>query len=279
MLTFWGTLTEEDISAYAGTLILPSFMAHLERSPFRFSEQKYGAGGSEPLRLSYTGEGRYEEFFLHPEKHALPLLKSICPNGNLKRIRFRDGEPRWRWSDDFRRSDHGSPCDDSESSVGGEDKPLLRVYFDPAHETLPDGLSRRFDPRQCHVSVTRMEIRISEEVIRNYISTWLSLLEHGEGNVAEGTMPESLLSTTPLTASLPEMEAVAGGFQFQSGKLGGEFTLQNDETFRDIFRYCSLAKILEELTPLVRPDLDSPETLVTSEGLRFRLRAVDSAAP
>ncbi len=241
MLTFWGTLSEDDISTYAGTLILPSFMAHLERSPFRFAEQSSGA---ESICLSYTGEGRFEEYQLHPEKHALPLLQSIFPAGRLEQIHFRNGESLWRWSDDF-GPDPEAPT-------------MMRLYFWPTHEALPETRFRRFDPKLCHVSVTRMEIWIAAEVVQHYFAEWQQLI------------------TNVTDPALPTLEAIAGGFAFHTKKLGGEFTFQNDDSFRDLFRYCGLTKSLEELSTLVRPQFDSPETSISDEGLRFKLASVHS---
>lgn len=251
MLTFWGILSEEEISAYAGTLILPSFMAHLERAPFRFGEQASNVDGLQPLKISYVGEGRYEEFFIHPEKHASPILQSVCPNSDPERIRFRQGETLWRWSSDF-----WNGRDDKLESA--EQQPtLMRIYFESVAQTLPDDIFHRFDPKQCYVSVTRMEIFLSKEVIREYFSAWLNLLENN--------------SYEKRSDVLPEIEAIAGGFVFHGHRLGGEFVLQDNETLRDMFRFCGLAKSLDELSSLVRPDLDAPETEISDDGLRFRL--------
>ncbi len=248
-------LSEEDISAYAGMLILPSFMAHLERSPFRFADQTLANDGVQALRLFYTGEGRYEEYELQPDKHALSLLRHVCPNCHLEHLRFRDEEPRWRWSRSFQNS---GPA----MSGGAETAAALRIYFDPGRVSLPVESSRSFDPKQCHVSVTRMEINISRNALQHYVATWLDLWDDHSEAVSEKL--------------LPDLDVMAGGFTFHRNKLGGEFTVLNDETLRDLFCYCRLSKTLEELQALVRPDFGSVETSISDEGLHFKLLAVNS---
>ena len=255
MISFYGILSEEDISAYAGTLILPSFMAHLERMPFRFAEQASNVDGLQPLKICYVGDGRLEDFFIHPEKHALSMLAAVCHGLDAKQIRVCKNGTIWRWSHHF----GGTPVEEN------EDIPVsrMRVYFESTPRILPSEISIRFDPRHCYVSVTRKELFLAREVVQGYIAAWFDLFSRN-GNEQKTDNPVVV-------------EPIAGGFAFHNNRFGGELVLQDDEIFTDLLRFCGLGKSLEELSSIIRPDLDSPELEINDDGLRIRLAVIKAS--
>lgn len=238
MLTFWGLITESDVDAYVSTLLLPSYMSHLQRQPFRFGRPR-AAADRQSLLITYHGEGRVEEYEIDAKRHAIGLLKSLCPGIRLEALRIPDAETIWNWSGDYGR--------DANDSVS------MRLYFDPVPQSLPPETVDRFEPARCHVSVSRMEMFIGRPVLERYFAAWIDYLE-GTG-----------------AGSMPELEAMAGGVRFYGARLGGELSLQDDEMFRDLLRFCGLARSLEEVSGNVRYDMDHAETEIDEDGFRFRL--------
>jgi len=67
MISMWALVSAGDVEAYAGTLVLPRYLAHLRLAALCFAAQAANCDGREPLVLTYVGEGRREEFSLAPE--------------------------------------------------------------------------------------------------------------------------------------------------------------------------------------------------------------------
>ena len=88
MISLWTILTEHDVEAYAATLVLPDYLAHLRLRPVRFMERGPNCNGREPLRLTYEGERRIEDFDLRPEEHAAGMIRHVCPGVDAARIRL-----------------------------------------------------------------------------------------------------------------------------------------------------------------------------------------------
>ena len=83
MISVWAFVGQPDVEAYAGTLILPPYLSHLHLGAFEFSGQAENRDGREPLRLTYLGDGRLEEYPLFPEDHALAMICLVCPGIDL----------------------------------------------------------------------------------------------------------------------------------------------------------------------------------------------------
>lgn len=245
MLTFWGLLTEEDIDHYIGTVLLPSYMSHLKREPFRFDGPSSENNGCRTLRIQYYGDGRVEEYEIEPENHALKMLQSTGLSLNGESIRISREDPIWNWSSAYTRT--ATDDDDTELS----ERISLRIYFEPTFEKLGIDATKAFDPRRCHVSVSRKEMFLGREVMQRYFAAWLERLGDEPG--------------------LPEMETGPGGWTFHGIRLGGEFVLQENDIFRDLLCFSGLARTLRSVSDQVRLDLSDAETEQDEDGIRFRL--------
>lgn len=246
MLTFWGLIEEAEIDAYVSTLLLPPYMSHLRRLPFRFDDQPPNPDGFQPLIVTYTGQGRVEEYPIHPEKHAVELLRSLCPAMDPASIRIDENEPIWNWSPSYSLS-----RDEDENAV----ESAMRLYFEPAVPMLPVDDSESFDPKQCYVSVSRKEMFLGRPVLNDYFAAWLHRIS-GENERKHFDL---------------DIELIGGGVTFRDGRLGGQFFLQDDPSFRDLLRFSGLSRTLEDVAGTVRLDLDVSETEIDIDGFRFRL--------
>ncbi len=240
MLSFWANIEESEIEAFAGTLILPTYMSHLSLAPFQLANQPHNADGKQPFILTYVGDGRVEQLAVDPHKHALDLLRFVFPTLDREALRIPVGHPIWIWSN---------------SATSGEN---LRLFFEPIRQTLdaaPD--PHRFSPFQTYVSVSRKELFIGMQIITEYFQAWIRSLTND---------PEDGTNLT--------LERTATGIGFSTSKLGGELLVENDAVFQDILRFSGLKTPLAEIAPLALPDLDSPETQIGEAGILFRLKPV-----
>ncbi len=246
MLTFWALLEESDVEAFVGTLFLPSYMSYLRRAPLRFSEQPPNIDGRQPLTITYLGEGRIEEFAVYPEKHAFELLRSVCPRLDLNSVRISSQESIWNWSVENR-------LEIKPTSAELPQPFLMRLYFEPNNDSLAVDFPPRFDPRSCHISVSRRELLIGRSVLQAYCAAWIERLEGTE------------------CRTLPKLQTLSGGVVFQGERIGGEFLLEDDGPFRDLLRFTGLERALKDVAELVSLDLENAEIDVDDDGFRFRL--------
>lgn len=252
MLTFWGLIEEADVEAYVSTLLLPEYMSHLTRSPFRFEKQPPNPDGLQPLVVTYTGLGRVEEFSIHPEKHASALLRTICPAMDTNSIRINEDEAIWNWS-----SSYALPSDDGEMAGSA-----MRIHFEPTVSALPAEVSGEFDPNECYVSVSRKEMFLGRSVLNDYFAAWLNRIS-GENERKRSDL---------------NIELIGGGVTFRGERLGGQFFLQDDPDFRELLRFSGLSRTLKDVAETVRLDLDSSETEIDADGFRFRLVPSDTVS-
>lgn len=256
MITFWGLLTESDIETYVGGLLLPAYMSYLQRAPFQFEKQPSNPDGRQPLLVTYQGDGRIEDYRIHPKKHAFDLLRSICPGMEAESLLIDEKEPAWHWSPAFSRKQ-------AEAWDFQEPTPVsMRIYFKPKRSKLPERNAEspsRFDSEQCYVSISRKEMFIGRNVLRDYFSAWL---RHLEGSATETATD----GDDPL-----EMETICGGMMFQGTRLGGEYILQKGDAFDDLLRYCGLERVLKDVEDNVRLDIETAETEIDEDGFRFYL--------
>lgn len=247
MLTLWGLIEEADVEAYVSTLLLPPYMSHLTRSPFRFDRQPPNPDGLQPLVVTYIGEGRVEEYRIHPEKHAPGLLRTICPAMDLQSIRIEAAEPVWDWSPSYAAADGE---DDESDGVAA-----MRIHFEPVFSTLDRETPGTFDPEECYVSVSRKEMLIGRTVLGAYFAAWIDRIS-GENERKH---------------AVSEFELIGGGLTFRDERLGGQFFLQDGPAFRELLRFSGLSRILDDVAGIVRLDLDESETEIDLDGFRFRL--------
>jgi len=220
MLSLWAIVSERDVEAYAAALVLPSYLAHLSLSPVRFAAQARNSDGREPLVLLYVGEGRVEEYRLHPEDHALAMIRFVCPGIIPTRVQLPRDDASWHWGE------------------GGE-RPQMRVYFAPTSQALGAVLGRPIG-QEGYVSVSRRQVFLGRPLVEAYVKRWLERLgiEHGEARFDFGT-PSS-------------------GIEFVAGPVGGQMFVDDSVTTEDLLRFAGLDKIMGPLGELVRLDLDSP---------------------
>jgi hypothetical protein len=220
MLSLWAIVSERDVEAYAAALVLPSYLAHLSLSPVKFAAQVRNADGREPLVLIYVGEGRVEEYRLHPEDHALAMIRFVCPGILPSRVQLPQDDAGWHWGE------------------GGE-RPQMRVYFAPTSQALNAPLGRPVG-QAAYVSVSRRQIFLGRPVVEAYVTAWLERLGIGPG---EATF---------------DFATPSAGIEFVAGPVGGQMLVDDRVTTSDLLRFAGLDKVVAQLGDFVALDLDSP---------------------
>jgi hypothetical protein len=237
MLFLWANLTAADVEAYAGSLMLPACLSHLQLAPVRFDQQPKNSDGREPLVLTYVGPGRLEEYALLPRDHALPMISSVCPGIVASRIRVPEDDAHWVWNADG-------------------DGSSMRIYFAPARPLLGPAASPASDA-QAYVSVSRGHVFIARGLVEAYLQAWLQRLGIEE-TVARFDFP------TP-----------SGEVEFLAGSVGGQLTLDGLDQAQDLARFAGLGPALGEIREFAQPDLDAGDQGrcgIFEDGVYFPLR-------
>lgn len=216
MIALWVLASPHDVESYAATLILPSYLAHLELVPVQFSSQAAHRDGREPLLLTYRGAGRWEEYPLEPAVHALGLLRFLCPQIEADRVQLPQNDASWYW-----------PAPDGEQA--------MRVYFAPTAGVLGQTYDRP-QSQEAYVSVSRRHVFVGPAVLRRYLQAWLTHL---------GLSAEALVL---------ECGAVSGGIDFQAGRVCGQLFVDEQTAAEDLLRFAGLAPALAEVQSLVGLD-------------------------
>jgi hypothetical protein len=219
MMAFWAWLEPSDVEAYAASLLLPPYLAHLKLAPFTFSSQVPNRDGREPLVLTYVGEGRLEEYPLDPRTHALPMIQSVAPGIVASRVQLPRDDANWFWT--------------AAADTGG----TMRIYFAPTAAVL--GMpSDRIESGESYVSVSRGYIRIGRAAAERYLRARLRHLG----------LDDSTLQV--------EMGAPCEGVEFCSGAIGGQMLL-DEVAVRDLLCFTRLEKILAALGDYAVLGIDS----------------------
>ncbi len=247
MLSLWAALDERDVEAYVGTLILPSYLAHLRLEPFSWPAQPSSRDGREALKLTYSGQGRLEELALEPGDHVLAMIRSVCPGVETSRLHLPRDDAAWHWP--------------AAGAATGQCR--LRVYFAPAAQALGQS-GPAPPPESAYVSVTRQHVFIGRALIERYVEAWLRWL-----GIAE--------SPTDFDLATPD-----GGVGFHGQHVGGCLLLDDDAMVEDLVRFAGLQPALAELRHEVRvagqPQRQRPDHL-GPDGVHFHLICRDELAP
>lgn len=220
MISMWAALSEEDVQAYAGTLILPSYLSHLRLAPFRFAAQSESCHGQEPLRLTYLGEGRLEEFLLQPKEHTLAMIRFVCPGIDASRIQLPRDDAHWHWT------------------TTAEPPEKMRVYFAPTTRRLR-GAGSLPPSDEAYVSVSRGHVFIGRSVVKSYLEAWLASLGIDE-------------AVTEFDFGTPSSD-----IEFTAGAIGGQTYLSDQVMAEDLIRFAGLDRALAYVSAFVQLDLDS----------------------
>jgi hypothetical protein len=237
MISLWALLSEADVEAYATTLVLPDYLAHLRLGPFRFDEQPESCDGQEPLRLTYCGDGRLEEYFLRPEDHALAMIRFVCSRIATSRLRLPQDDAKWHWN-----------------PVADPPEPM-RVYFEPATRSLCAS-APSLPSSAAYVSVSRRQVFVGRSVAESYLRAWLETLAIDAAEIRF------------------EFETPSGGVEFSTGAVGGQMFLADEVVANDLIRFAGLERALAQVSDWVRLDLDSDvqdKCGVHDEGVYIRL--------
>ncbi|NQV05754.1 hypothetical protein HQ535_04315 [bacterium] len=243
MISLWVFIREADVEAYAGTLILPSYLSHLQLGPFQFAVQAENCDGQEPLKLTYLGEGRLEEYTLFPEEHALPLIQFVCPDVAPVRIQLPRDDAAWHWA---------SPAD---SPQAGDPAENMRIYFAPTVRTL-HGMKPQRPAEDAYVSVSRGHVFIGRRIVESYLVAWLDFL---------GIRQE----VTRVDFATP-----SAGIEFVAGVVGGQMFLSDEVLAEDLMRFAGLEKAWTDLGHSLGLDLDftAPEgSGIFDDGIYIKL--------
>ena len=235
MLSLWARLSEGDVEAYAGSLVLPPYLAHLRLAPFRLADQARNADGREPLVLTYVGEGRLEEFRLHPQEHALAMIHSVSPAVVASRLQLPQDDAQWLW-------------DNSEAAAG------MRIYFAPTSAVLGESGSRPA-AQEAYVSVSRQQAFIGRPIVGAYLKAWLRRLGIDDSSAA-------FQFATP-----------SAGVELAAGPIGGQYFLDDLATAEDLVRFAGLEQPLAEAREFVEIDLEGGQgdCGIFEEGVRICL--------
>jgi len=220
MISLWALLNEADVEAYAGSLVLPGHLSHLRLGPFKFSGQSKNSDGQEPLKLTYCGEGRLEEYALPPEDHVLDMIRFVCPRIETSRIRLSRDDASWHWNP---TADPPEP---------------MRIYFEPTTRLLL-GPPRSPTP-EAYVSVSRRHVFIGRPVVESYLRAWLESLGIDEEAIEF------------------EFDTPSGGVEFAASAVGGQMFLSDDVIAKELLRHAGLERPLSHVSEWATVDLDSP---------------------
>lgn len=222
MISLWALVTEIDIEAYCSTLVLPDHLSHLRLKPFRFADQPANCDGREPLTVVYTGDGRLEEYRLHPEQHLLALIRFVCPSIDPSRLQLPKDDASWRWT-----TSEGVP----ES---------MRMFFEPTTRILVN-VEARPAAEASYVSVSRGHVFIDRATVQSYIEACLLQLgvESEEAGFNFGTP--------------------SGSIDFTAGPIAGQMFLDGDVAAGDLIRFAGLAPALTHVSNLAQPAPPVPD--------------------
>ena len=220
MISLWALVPESDVEAYAATLVLPAYLAHLSLEPFRFAAQCESCDGQEPLRMSYSGEGRLEECSLYPEEHALAMIRFVCPGIDASRIQLPRDDASWHWS----------------RSAAADEK--MRIYFAPTAEVLHGSVAAP-PTEAAYVSVSRQHAFIGRPVVESYLQAWLSRLGVEGGELG------------------CDFDTPSAEIEFTADAIGGQMSLDDGVVAEDLIRFARLDKALAHVSELVQIDLDA----------------------
>ena len=237
MISLWASFRERDVEAYAGTLVLPSYLAHLSLGPFRLADQAANRDGREPLMLTYHGEGRLEEYRLDPREHALAMIRFAAAGINPARVQLPQDDAAWHWG------------------AGDEPREAVRVYFAPTVRALGATLGRPIG-QEGYVSVSRRQVWAGRPVVEAYVKAWLERL----GIDAKGAEFEF---ATP-----------SSGIEFVAGLVGGQMLVDDRMTIEDLLRFAGLDQVVAQVHEFVALDLGSPAedgSGVFEDGVYLRL--------
>lgn len=237
MISLWACLNETDIADYASSLVLPDYLAHLQLAPFDFGQQQPCLDGQEPLRLTYRGDGRLEEYVLCPKDHALGMVSAVCPHIESSKIRLPQDDARWHW-------------DSAETA-----SPRLRVYFEPATRRLyPASAPGAF--QDSYVSVTREQAFVGRSAVEAYLNAWLERLG---------------LADSPAEFTF---DTATGGIQFVAGAAAGQMYLADQTVAEELIRFAGIEPALAEVGRWVKLDLDravQESPVVRDDGICIQL--------
>ncbi|MCL2349165.1 MAG: hypothetical protein FWC50_13000 [Planctomycetaceae bacterium] len=257
MLTFFGKIEEADISAYAGTLLLPSYMSHLRLTPFRFANQPRQKPGESNLVLTYIGPGRVEEIRLSPKENALELLCYTCRGLLRDKIKLPDHGGIWNVPVMTRNPCPGKPetpvviLPEEEDVSDNDIVPLMRLFFQPVKAELGMTTPIPFAPDKAYFSISRKELFLHRDVIVAYFAAWFNEL----GLETQSSSQEILCVPTSC------------GYEISTPFIAVEWAIEPDEIFQDVLRFAGLAPGLNEWENSIQLKLDSPETQMTDRGL------------
>ena len=238
MISLWAVLWERDVEAYVGTLVLPSYLAHLRLAPFRFADQPANCDGQEPLKITYVGEGRVEEYTLAPEEHALPMIRSVCPAIETSRDQLPKDDAVWAWT-----------------GTGGPEA-HVRIYFSPTCQTLGCSIPPP-DPQEAYVSVSRGHAFIARPVVQLYVKAWLERLAIDDAGICF------------------DFATPSGTMEFEGSAIGGQMLLDSVTRAADLMRFAGLDRAMSHVAAEIELDLDSPDQDgggICPEGVYIRLR-------
>jgi len=233
MISLWALVSERDVEAFADSLVLPVYLAHLRLAPFRFAEQAKNVEGREPLVLCYVGDGRLEEFQLPPEEHALAMIRSVCPGIVASRLQLPRDDARWHWDDS------GGP---------------MRIYFAPTATALGHSGPRPPD-QAAYVSVSRQRVFVGRPLVEDYLRAWLRRLGIDDAQAR-------FQFATPF-----------GGVELCAGPIAGQMLLDDVAMAEDLVRFAGLEQPLAEVRDFVRLDLagGGPECGILDSGVSVHL--------
>ncbi len=237
MITFNIEIEPEEIATYISSRFLPDYFQNMRLEHVHLEHDSMNWNGTQPLVLTYTSPGRVEDFAMEPDEHAFPLILSIYPTFRSENAKFLEYSAHWTW-----------------------DERKVYITFCPREiHTEPSG--EIFDTEDVYVSISRKEIFLSYEVIREFL------------------MAQFAAVGLPLELDSPITWDVAQGKLIYKSKNKDKMATLNwiltqDATFRGIMRFLGVDRILEQLQKSFLPSVkfsQLSDVSITDEGMRIPL--------
>ncbi|MCR5163358.1 MAG: hypothetical protein K6C40_04995 [Thermoguttaceae bacterium] len=143
-------ITLPEITSYMASHVLSDFYENMRLDKVGLDTDFTNGVGNQPLIFTYSLPGRVEDYDMHPEEHAFPMIASRHPDFIPENAQFCQGVPLWSW--------------DSEKIV---------INIQPKElDCEPTG--EIVDTEDAYVSISRRQVFISFDMIQEFLTLQLA---------------------------------------------------------------------------------------------------------
>lgn len=145
-------ITLPEITSYMASHVLSDFYENMRLDNVGLDKTFTNGAGKQPLVLTYSLPGRVEDYEMHPEEHAFPMILHHFPCFVPENAQFCEGVPFWTWSKE-------------EITINIQPK---EIDSEPSDEIV--------STQDAYVSISRREVFISFEMIQEFLTLQLARL-------------------------------------------------------------------------------------------------------